>query len=78
MKQEDIELNDLREVYETNRQLFEKGFLSEEDFILSELDYTEGKLTMENLENSLILEKLKYISTLGYDLEKFLKEGDLN
>ncbi|PLV57381.1 TolC family protein [Thermotoga sp. SG1] len=78
MKQEEMNLNDLEEIYETNRQLFKKGFLSEEDFILSELDYMEGKLTVENLENSLILEKLNYISTLGYDLEKFLKEGDLN
>ncbi|MCD6550744.1 TolC family protein [Thermotoga sp.] len=78
MKQKDIEVNDLRETYETNKQLFKKGFLSEEDLILSELDYMEGKLAMENFENSLILEKLKYISTLGYDLEKFLKEGDRN
>jgi len=71
-------LKELEKAYEQSKKLFEKGFLSEEDFILSELDYMEGKLTMENLENSLILEKLNYISTLGYDLEKFFKEGDLN
>lgn len=78
LRQKEIELEDLEESSKTNDQLFRKGFLSEEDYTLSKLDYVEGTLEKENLENSLILEKLKYISILGYDLEKFLKEGDQN
>lgn len=72
------DLMDAQRNFEKAEKLHQLGFTSTEDFELSRLSLLEKQLEIENLENTLILEKLNYLNFLGYDIVSLLKEGDAN
>jgi len=64
-----MELEDSKKQLDRNKELLEKGFITEPDFELSRIEYELLTVEVQNLEHDILLKKLDFLVERGYDLD---------